>query len=206
MSPAGWVCCTPASTRSASRWCARHSRTTTTPCGVSTADATPRPSQIRDNRQRLADSLFEIVTDRNALAAIEHPAAHTPNTARRPRTPRQAPTGATMPTRAATAMPTRAATAMPGTTDTAMPGTTDTAMPGTTDTAMPGTTDTAMPTGAATAITATARTHTPTTTANALGAARMAVRGPASKATSPRRTRRAARSIAGDPPTHPTRS
>ena len=34
------------------------------------------PNQIRDNRQRLADSLFEIVTDRNALAAIEHPAAH----------------------------------------------------------------------------------------------------------------------------------
>ena len=40
-------------------------------------DATP--SQIRDNRQRLADSLFEIVTDRNALAAIDHPAAHGPN-------------------------------------------------------------------------------------------------------------------------------
>ena len=45
-------------------------------------DATP--DQIRDNRQRLADSLFEIVTDRNALATIEHPAAHPPNTARRP--------------------------------------------------------------------------------------------------------------------------
>ena len=42
------------------------------------------PGQIRDNRQRLADSLFEMVTDRNALVAIDHPAAHTPNTARRP--------------------------------------------------------------------------------------------------------------------------
>ena len=44
------------------------------------------PNQIRDNRQRLADSLFEMVTDRNALAAIDHPAAHTPNTDRRPQT------------------------------------------------------------------------------------------------------------------------
>ncbi len=44
------------------------------------------PNQIRDNRQRLADSLFEMVTDRNALATIDHPAAHTPNTARRPQT------------------------------------------------------------------------------------------------------------------------
>ena len=44
------------------------------------------PGQIRDNRQRLADSLFEMVTDRNALAAIDHPAAHDPNTDRRPRT------------------------------------------------------------------------------------------------------------------------
>ena len=44
------------------------------------------PGQIRDNRQRLADSLFEMVTDRNALAAIDHPAAHTPNTDRRPQT------------------------------------------------------------------------------------------------------------------------
>ena len=44
------------------------------------------PNQIRDNRQRLADSLFEMVTDRNALATIGHPAAHTPNTARRPQT------------------------------------------------------------------------------------------------------------------------
>ena len=47
-------------------------------------DATP--GQIRDNRQRLADSLFEMVTDRNALATIDHPAAHSPNTARHPRT------------------------------------------------------------------------------------------------------------------------
>ncbi len=47
-------------------------------------DATP--NQIRDNRQRLADSLFEMVTDRNALATIDHPAAHHPNTARRPQT------------------------------------------------------------------------------------------------------------------------
>ena len=37
------------------------------------------PDQIRDNRQRLADSLFEMITDRNALATIGHPAAHTPN-------------------------------------------------------------------------------------------------------------------------------
>ena len=43
------------------------------------------PGQIRDNRQRLADSLFEMVTDRNALATIDHPAAHGHNTARRPR-------------------------------------------------------------------------------------------------------------------------
>ncbi|WP_419922669.1 HNH endonuclease signature motif containing protein [Candidatus Poriferisodalis sp.] len=45
-------------------------------------DATP--GQIRDNRQRLADSLFEMVTDRNALATIDHPAAHTPNHTHRP--------------------------------------------------------------------------------------------------------------------------
>ena len=45
-------------------------------------DATP--GQIRDNRQRLADSLFEMVTDRNALATIDHPAAHTPNHTRSP--------------------------------------------------------------------------------------------------------------------------
>ena len=44
-------------------------------------DATP--NQTRDNRQRLADSLFEIVTDRNALATIDHPAAHGHNTRRR---------------------------------------------------------------------------------------------------------------------------
>ncbi|WP_428114724.1 DUF222 domain-containing protein [Candidatus Poriferisodalis sp.] len=44
------------------------------------------PGQIRDNRQRLADSLFEMVTDRNALATIDHPAAHNPDTDRRPRT------------------------------------------------------------------------------------------------------------------------
>ena len=44
------------------------------------------PGQIRDNRQRLADSLFEMVTDRNALATIDHPAAHDSNTARRPQT------------------------------------------------------------------------------------------------------------------------
>ncbi len=44
------------------------------------------PNQIRDNRQRLADSLFEMVTDRNALATIDHTAAHGHDTARRPRT------------------------------------------------------------------------------------------------------------------------
>ncbi len=37
------------------------------------------PNQIRDNRQRLADSLFEMITDRNALVTIDHLAAHTPN-------------------------------------------------------------------------------------------------------------------------------
>ena len=42
------------------------------------------PNQIRDNRQRLVDSLFEMTTDRNALATIDHPAAHTPNHTRRP--------------------------------------------------------------------------------------------------------------------------
>ncbi len=44
------------------------------------------PDQIRDNRQRLADSLFEMITDRNALATIGHPAAHTPNRGGRPHT------------------------------------------------------------------------------------------------------------------------
>ena len=44
------------------------------------------PGQIRDNRQRLADSLFEMITDRNALVTIDHPTTHTPNTARRPQT------------------------------------------------------------------------------------------------------------------------
>ncbi len=44
------------------------------------------PDQIRDNCQRLADSLFEILTDRNALSATGHPAAHTYNAARRPQT------------------------------------------------------------------------------------------------------------------------
>ena len=38
------------------------------------------PGQIRDNRQRLADSLFEMLTNRNALATIDHPTARTPNT------------------------------------------------------------------------------------------------------------------------------
>ena len=47
-------------------------------------DATP--NQIRDYRQRLADSLFEMVTDRNALTAIGHPAAHTANRGPRPQT------------------------------------------------------------------------------------------------------------------------
>ena len=44
------------------------------------------PDQIRDNRQRLADSLFEILADRNALSATGHPAAHISITARRPQT------------------------------------------------------------------------------------------------------------------------
>ncbi|WP_428121581.1 HNH endonuclease signature motif containing protein [Candidatus Poriferisodalis sp.] len=47
-------------------------------------DATP--NQIRDNRQRLAGSLFEMVTDRNALATIGRPAAHPPNRGPRPQT------------------------------------------------------------------------------------------------------------------------
>ncbi len=33
------------------------------------------PGQIRDNRQRLADSVFEMLTDRNALVTVQHPAA-----------------------------------------------------------------------------------------------------------------------------------
>ncbi len=33
------------------------------------------PDQIRDNRQRRADSVFEMLTNRNALATIGHPAA-----------------------------------------------------------------------------------------------------------------------------------
>ena len=33
------------------------------------------PNEVRNNTQRLADSLFEMLTDRNALAAIGHPAA-----------------------------------------------------------------------------------------------------------------------------------
>ena len=41
------------------------------------------PDQIRDNRQRLADSVFEMLTDRNALATIGHPAARAHNTAHR---------------------------------------------------------------------------------------------------------------------------
>ena len=45
-------------------------------------DATP--GQIRDNRQRLADSLFEMTTDRNALATIDHPTVHRPNHNRHP--------------------------------------------------------------------------------------------------------------------------
>ncbi|WP_428118926.1 hypothetical protein [Candidatus Poriferisodalis sp.] len=47
-------------------------------------DATP--NQIRDNRQCLAGSLFEMVTDRNALATIGRPAAHPPNRGPRPQT------------------------------------------------------------------------------------------------------------------------
>ncbi len=39
------------------------------------------PEQIRDNRQRRADSIFEMLTNRNALATIGHPAARTGNTA-----------------------------------------------------------------------------------------------------------------------------
>ncbi len=38
------------------------------------------PAQIRDNRQRLADSVFEMLTDRNALATIGHPAARAQRT------------------------------------------------------------------------------------------------------------------------------
>ena len=42
------------------------------------------PAQIRDNRQRLADSIFEMLTDRNALATVDHPVARAAVTARRP--------------------------------------------------------------------------------------------------------------------------
>ena len=35
------------------------------------------PEEIRDNPQRLADAIFEMLADRNALATIAHPAAHT---------------------------------------------------------------------------------------------------------------------------------
>ncbi|WP_420443704.1 HNH endonuclease [Candidatus Poriferisodalis sp.] len=33
------------------------------------------PNQIRDNKQRLADAVFEMLTDRNALVTIDHPTA-----------------------------------------------------------------------------------------------------------------------------------
>ncbi|WP_423922439.1 DUF222 domain-containing protein [Candidatus Poriferisodalis sp.] len=36
------------------------------------------PNQIRDNKQRLADAVFEMLTDRNALVTIDHPTAPTP--------------------------------------------------------------------------------------------------------------------------------
>ncbi|WP_419552320.1 HNH endonuclease signature motif containing protein [Candidatus Poriferisodalis sp.] len=38
------------------------------------------PDQIRDNPQRLADAVFEMLTDRNALATLAHPAARPPDT------------------------------------------------------------------------------------------------------------------------------
>ena len=36
------------------------------------------PNQIRDNKQRLADAVFEMLTDRNALVTIDHPTALSP--------------------------------------------------------------------------------------------------------------------------------
>ena len=41
------------------------------------------PEQIRDNRQRRADSIFEMLTNRNALATIGRPAARAGNNTRR---------------------------------------------------------------------------------------------------------------------------
>ena len=41
------------------------------------------PDQIRDNRQRFADSVFEMLTNRNALATIGHPVARAPDTTHR---------------------------------------------------------------------------------------------------------------------------
>ncbi len=41
------------------------------------------PDEIRDNPQRIADAIFEMLADRNALATIAHPAAHTAHTSNR---------------------------------------------------------------------------------------------------------------------------
>ena len=42
------------------------------------------PGEIRNNPQRLADAVFEMLADRNALTAIGHPTARTPHTPHSP--------------------------------------------------------------------------------------------------------------------------
>ncbi len=172
-------------------------------------DATP--NQIRDNRQRLADSLFEMVTDRNALAAIGHPAAHPP-TAGLARKPTTGTAGVAMTGTAGAAMTTRAATAMPDTASarthmpTTTPRTVRAAAPGSARAAMLHTATKAKPNPTKPATPHTATTPTLTATPRTLEASGMALRGPARKATSPRRARRVARSIAGGPRKHPITS
>ena len=112
--------------------------------------------------------------------------------------------GAAMTTGAATAMPDTASTRthMPTTT----PRTVGAAAPGSARAAMLRTATKAKPNPTNPATPHTATTPTLTAAPRTLEAAGMALRGPARKATSPRRTRRAARSIAGGPRKHPTRS
>ena len=52
------------------------------------------PAQVRDNRQRLADSVFEMLTGRNALHTQQHPTQPTANS---PAGPTPAPTASTPP-------------------------------------------------------------------------------------------------------------
>ena len=55
------------------------------------------PAQVRDNRQRLADSVFEMLTGRNALHTQRHPSAPTEPTANSPADPVPAPTDSAAP-------------------------------------------------------------------------------------------------------------